>query len=139
MRSESASSSSRSSLTRSTAAPAFRAARMRSWISATAAKSSPNTGLATISTDTDSDSSRASTARCTLPTESVAMGASGPAEVAQGHVLGHGHPGHAGVAEGLLGQAEGAVEADRSPRGAVGPAVHADGARGGLALADEGL
>src|SRR5437867_3789054 len=74
MRSESSSSSSRSSLTSRTAAPAFRAATSRSWISATAAKSRPKTGLAAISTDTGSESSRASTARWTLPPESVAAG-----------------------------------------------------------------
>ena len=42
-------------------------ATMRAWISATAAKSRPNTGLAAISTLTSPASSRASTARCTLP------------------------------------------------------------------------
>ena len=77
MRSDSSSSSSRSSLTSSTAAPRLRAATIRPWISATAAKSSPNTGLAAISTSTSPDSSRASTARCTLPPDSVAIGASG--------------------------------------------------------------
>src|SRR5260221_1201026 len=78
MRSESSSSSSRSALTSSTAAPSLRAARMRSWISATAAKSRPNTGLAAISTNASPESSRASTARCTLPPESAAIGVSGP-------------------------------------------------------------
>ena len=52
MRSASASSSSRSSLTSSTAAPALRASRIRAWISATAAKSRPKQGLAAISTET---------------------------------------------------------------------------------------
>ncbi|MNL64005.1 hypothetical protein D3C87_1881810 [compost metagenome] len=47
-------------------------------ISATEAKSSPKQGLATISTSTSPLSSRASTARCTLPPESVSIGASGP-------------------------------------------------------------
>ena len=47
-------------------------------ISATAAKSRPKQGLAAISTLTSSASSRASTARWTLPPESVPIGASGP-------------------------------------------------------------
>jgi hypothetical protein len=38
----------------------------------------PETGFAAIKTDTGSDSSRASTARCTLPPDSVATGASAP-------------------------------------------------------------
>ena len=51
---------------------------MRPWISATAAKSSPNTGLAAISTLMSPASSRASTARCTLPPERLRIGAPSP-------------------------------------------------------------
>ena len=51
---------------------------MRAWISATAAKSSPKTGFAAISTLMLPASSRASTARCTLPPERLAIGASSP-------------------------------------------------------------
>ena len=47
---------------------------MRARISATAEKSRPKQGLATISRSTSPVSSRASTARCTLPPESVAIG-----------------------------------------------------------------
>ena len=70
--------SSRSSLTSSTPAPASRAARSRAWISALAWKSSPKQGLATISSRGLPSSSRASTARCTLPPDSVSIAASGP-------------------------------------------------------------
>src|SRR5688572_4915844 len=78
MRSESAKTSSRSALTKSTAVPALRAATMRERISATAAKSKPKHGLAAISTATSPSSSLDKTARCTLPPESPPMAASGP-------------------------------------------------------------
>ena len=78
MRSASVSSSSRSSLTSSTAQPRLRAAISRPWISATAAKSSPNTGLLTSSSLASPASSRASTARCTLPPDSVRIAARSP-------------------------------------------------------------
>src|SRR5579872_2664662 len=78
MRSESWRISSRSSLTRRTAAPRLRVCRMRARISATAAKSRPKQGLATINRSPSLDSSRASTARCTLPPERALIGASGP-------------------------------------------------------------
>jgi hypothetical protein len=52
--------------------------RMRLWISFTAAKSSPNTGLAAISTLMSPASSRASTARCTLPPDRLRIGAPSP-------------------------------------------------------------
>jgi hypothetical protein len=74
MRSASSSSSSRSSLISSTAAPRSRTPRMRAWISVTAAKSRPNTGLAAISTSMSPASSRASTARCTLPPDRLRDG-----------------------------------------------------------------
>src|SRR5450830_515916 len=83
MRSDNSSNSSRSSLTSRIAVPSARACNSRAWMSATEAKSRPNTGLATISTFTassclvESPSSRASTARCTLPPESVPMARSG--------------------------------------------------------------
>ena len=51
---------------------------MRLWISFTAAKSRPNTGLAAISTLMSPASSRASTARCTLPPERLRIGAPSP-------------------------------------------------------------
>ena len=51
---------------------------MRLWISATAAKSRPNTGLAAISTLMSPASSRASTARCTLPPDRLRIGAPSP-------------------------------------------------------------
>ena len=78
MRSLSSSSSSRSSLISKTAPPLARTCRMRAWISATAAKSSPNTGFAAINTLIEPASSRASTARCTLPPERLAIGAFSP-------------------------------------------------------------
>src|SRR5208282_6583939 len=46
-------------------------------MSATDTKSRPKQGLATISTSTSLESSRASTARCTLPPERSRIGASG--------------------------------------------------------------
>ena len=78
MRSASSSSSSRSSLISSTAPPRARTCTMRLWISATAAKSSPNTGFAAISTLMSPASSRASTARCTLPPDRLRIGAPSP-------------------------------------------------------------
>ncbi|EWS57564.1 hypothetical protein Y694_04451 [Methylibium sp. T29-B] len=78
MRSASSISSSRSSLISSTAPPRSRTCSSRAWISATAAKSRPNTGLAAISTFTSPASSRASTARCTLPPDSEPIGAFSP-------------------------------------------------------------
>ena len=53
-------------------------ARCAAWISATAAKSRPNTGLAAISTLMSPASSRASTARCTLPPDRLRIGAPSP-------------------------------------------------------------
>ena len=67
MRSDICSNSSKSSLKRSTAVPLFLADNKRWWISETDAKSSPNTGLLTKSNRAVSESSRAKTARCTLP------------------------------------------------------------------------
>src|SRR4029079_10817524 len=78
MRSDSCRISSRYSLTSSTAAPRLRACTIRARISATAAKSRPKQGLATISRSPSLDSSRARTARCTLPPDKAVIGASGP-------------------------------------------------------------
>ena len=74
IRSESCRISSRSSLTSSTAAPRLRAWTIRARISATAAKSRPKQGLATISRSPSLESSRASTARCTLPPDRPLIG-----------------------------------------------------------------
>ena len=58
----------------STAAPRARASRSRWCTSATAVKSRPKLGLLTSSRLASSESSRASTARCTLPPDKELIG-----------------------------------------------------------------
>jgi hypothetical protein len=69
--------SSRSLLTSSTAAPRLRAATISAWICATAEKWSPKHGFAAMITSAPPASSRASTARCTLPPDNAESGVCG--------------------------------------------------------------
>src|SRR5207253_8417908 len=58
---------------------------------------------------------------------------------AEGEVLGDAHPGHTGVAKGLLGEAEDLVAPELHPSRPIRLAVNGDGARGSLALYGEDL
>src|SRR5579862_7875958 len=73
-RSDTSRSSSRSELTSSTAAPALRLSMILARMSAVAMKSRPKQGFAVISTSQASASSRAKTARWTLPPDRLRIG-----------------------------------------------------------------